>query len=230
MIERRVGAGAAVLLAGARICLAVSSRTPLARMLLGILRDYPQRALLGLVLMAAQAFFYNAIFFSYALVLTRFYAVPSASVGWYILPFALGNFLGPLLLGPLFDTLGRKPMIGATYALSGILLAIVGYLFREGLLDAAQLTASWTGHLLFRLGSREFRLSDRQRELSARSEGTRDCSILRARHRDRRRGVALAVRHIGRHRRARRGFRRLPPRRGSDDRGSDHGIRNRRQG
>ncbi len=144
MIERRVGAGAAVLLAGARIRLAVSSRTPLASMLLGILRDYPQRALLGLVLMAAQAFFYNAIFFSYALVLTRFYAVPSASVGWYILPFALGNFLGPLVLGPLFDTLGRKPMIGATYALSGILLAIVGYLFREGLLDAAQLTACWT--------------------------------------------------------------------------------------
>ena len=144
MIERRVGAGAAALLVGARIRLAVSSRTPLARMLLGILRDYPQRAFLGLVLMAAQAFFYNAIFFSYALVLTRFYAVPSASVGWYILPFALGNFLGPLVLGPLFDTLGRKPMIGATYALSGILLAIVGWLFREGLLDAVQLTACWT--------------------------------------------------------------------------------------
>jgi MFS family permease len=144
-IERRVGAGAAPPApAGARIRLAVSSRTPLARMLLGILRDYPQRAFLGLMLMTAQAFFYNAIFFSYALVLTRFYAVPAASVGWYILPFALGNFLGPLLLGPLFDTLGRKPMIGATYALSGILLAIVGYLFREGLLDAVQLTASWT--------------------------------------------------------------------------------------
>ena len=127
-----------------RIRLAVSSRTPVARMALAILRDYPRRALLGLVLMGAQAFFYNAIFFSYALVLTRFYAVPSASVGWYILPFALGNFLGPLVLGPLFDTLGRKPMIGATYALSGILLAIVGYLFREGLVDAAQLTACWT--------------------------------------------------------------------------------------
>ena len=144
MIERRVGAGAAALVAGTRIRLAVSSHTPLARMVLAILRDYPRRAVLGLVLMTAQAFFYNAIFFSYALVLTRFYAVPSASVGWYILPFALGNFLGPLLLGPLFDTLGRKPMIGATYALSGILLAIVGYLFRKGLLDAVQLTACWT--------------------------------------------------------------------------------------
>ena len=60
------------------------------------LRDYPQRAVLGLMLMSAQAFFYNAIFFSYALVLTRFYGVPSQAIGWYILPFALGNFLGPL--------------------------------------------------------------------------------------------------------------------------------------
>jgi MFS family permease len=143
-IERRVGAGAAAPPAGGRLRLAVSRRTPVARMVLAILRDYPQRAFLGLMLMAAQAFFYNAIFFSYALVLTRFYGVPSASVGWYILPFALGNFLGPLVLGPLFDTVGRKPMIGVTYALSGILLAIVGWLFREGLLDAVQLTACWT--------------------------------------------------------------------------------------
>jgi MFS family permease len=147
-IERRVGMVEAAP-AVAPIRLAVSTRTPLARMVLAILRDYPQRALLGLVLMAAQAFFYNAIFFSYALVLTRFYAVPSASVGWYILPFALGNFLGPLLLGPLFDTLGRKPMIGVTYALSGILLAIAGYLFREGQLTAGQLTACWTGIFFF---------------------------------------------------------------------------------
>jgi MFS family permease len=144
-IERRAGAGEGrPAPAGERIRLAVSRRTPVARMVLAILRDYPRRALLGLVLMTAQAFFYNAIFFSYALVLTQFYGVPSASVGWYILPFALGNFLGPLMLGPLFDTLGRKPMIGATYMLSGILLAIVGWLFREGILDAVQLTACWT--------------------------------------------------------------------------------------
>ena len=143
-IERRAAAAPPAPAPAGRIRLAVSSRTSVARMALAIVRDYPRRALLGLVLMGAQAFFYNAIFFSYALVLTRFYAVPSASVGWYILPFALGNFLGPLVLGPLFDTLGRKPMIGATYALSGILLAIVGYLFREGLVDAAQLTACWT--------------------------------------------------------------------------------------
>ncbi len=149
-IERRAGEGALdAVPAERRIRLAVSSRTAIGRMMLAILRDYPRRALLGLVLMAAQAFFYNAIFFSYALVLTRFYGVHPAAVGWYILPFALGNFVGPLVLGPLFDTLGRKPMIGATYALSGILLAVVGWLFREGMLDAAQLTACWTGIFFF---------------------------------------------------------------------------------
>ena len=133
----------------APIRLIAAARTPVARMAGAILRDYPRRVVLGLVLMAAQAFFYNAIFFSYALVLTRFYAVPAADVGWYILPFALGNFLGPLTLGPLFDLVGRKPMIGATYALSGILLAVVGWLFKEGLLDAAQLTWCWTGIFFF---------------------------------------------------------------------------------
>jgi len=118
-------------------------------MLRAILRDYPRRAVLGLVLMASQAFFYNAIFFSYALVLTRFYGVPSDSIGWYMLPFALGNFLGPLVLGPLFDSLGRKPMIAFTYAISGVLLAVVGWLFREGIVDAATLTACWSGIFFF---------------------------------------------------------------------------------
>jgi MFS family permease len=75
--------------------------------------------------------------------------VPSASIGWYILPFALGNFCGPLLLGPLFDHIGRKPMIASTYAISGILLAIVGYLFREDVLNAEQLTLCWTGIFFF---------------------------------------------------------------------------------
>jgi MFS family permease len=128
---------------------AASSHTPMMRMVLAIVRDYPLRAVLGLVLMGSQAFFYNAIFFSYALVLTKFYSVPSASIGWYILPFALGNFCGPLLLGPLFDHIGRKPMIASTYAISGILLAIVGYLFREDVLNAEQLTLCWTGIFFF---------------------------------------------------------------------------------
>jgi MFS family permease len=151
-VERRVNGAAGIerlTAVAVRIRLIVSERTPLLRMLRAILHDYPRRALLGLVLMTAQAFFYNAIFFTYALVLTRFYAVPSASIGWYILPFALGNFLGPLVLGPLFDTLGRKPMISATYALSGVLLAIVGYLFRENLVDATTLTVCWSGIFFF---------------------------------------------------------------------------------
>jgi len=93
--------------------------------------------------MASQAFFYNAIFFTYALILTDFYGVPSDRVGWYILPFAVGNFLGPVLLGRLFDTLGRRVMIASTYAVSGVLLAITGYLFSIGILSAAGQTIAW---------------------------------------------------------------------------------------
>jgi MFS family permease len=151
-IERRVAAarGGEVLAADcARIRLVAASHTPILRMMRAILRDYPRRAVLGLVLMASQAFFYNAIFFSYALVLTRFYGVPSGAIGWYMLPFALGNFLGPLLLGPLFDSWGRRPMIAFTYAISGVLLAVVGYLFRAALVDAATLTACWCGIFFF---------------------------------------------------------------------------------
>jgi MFS family permease len=151
-IERRVAHATAAPLpapAGGRIRLAATSRTPMVRMVRAIVRDHPQRAVLGLVLMGSQAFFYNAIFFTYALVLTQFFGVPSASIGWYILPFALGNFLGPLLLGPLFDLVGRKPMIASTYAISGVLLAIVGYLFREGVVDARQLTLCWSGIFFF---------------------------------------------------------------------------------
>jgi MFS family permease len=151
-IERRVRAAAGckpLPPPDSRVRLVARSRTPLWEIISAIVRDYPSRAVLGLALMAAQAFFYNAIFFSYALVLTRFYDVPSAAIGWYMLPFALGNFIGPLLLGPLFDTLGRKPMIASTYALSGLLLAIVGYLFRQGLIDAATMTACWSAIFFF---------------------------------------------------------------------------------
>jgi MFS family permease len=93
--------------------------------------------------MAAQAFFYNAVFFTYALILTNFYRIPPDHVGWYILPFAAGNFFGPLLLGPLFDTIGRKTMIAATYAISGLLLAVTGYLFSIDVLSAQAQTIAW---------------------------------------------------------------------------------------
>lgn len=109
-----------------------------------LFRTYPKRTLLGVVLMATQAFFYNAIFFTYALVLGRFYGVADAAVGLYLLPFAAGNFLGPLLLGRLFDTVGRRPMIAATYALSGLLLFATAWLFVHGWLDARTQTAAWS--------------------------------------------------------------------------------------
>jgi MFS family permease len=106
--------------------------------------EYPSRSVYCLVLMIAQAFFYNAIFFTYALVLSRFFQTPDDRIGLYILPFAAGNFLGPLLLGPLFDTIGRKKMIVTTYALSGGLLAIVALLFVKGMLTATTQTVAWS--------------------------------------------------------------------------------------
>jgi MFS family permease len=109
-----------------------------------IVVNYPQRTILCIVLMASQAFFYNAIFFTYALVLTRFYNVPAQSVGLYILAFAVGNFFGPLLLGPLFDRLGRRQMIAGTYALSGVLMIVTAWLFGHGYLSATSQTAAWT--------------------------------------------------------------------------------------
>lgn len=120
------------------------TRTPFSEIWNAIFRQYRERSLLGFVLMVAQAFFYNAIFFTYALVLMRFYGVSAERVSAYLLPFALGNVLGPLLMGRLFDTVGRKPMIIATYAGAGILLALTGWLFHAGLLTAQTQTFAWT--------------------------------------------------------------------------------------
>jgi MFS family permease len=109
-----------------------------------LMRCYPRRTVLGIVLMATQAFCYNAIFFTYALILTDFYGVRADAIGWFMLPFAFGNFLGPLLLGHFFDSIGRKAMIAATYGLSGVLMAVAGVLFADGVLGAAAQTAAWT--------------------------------------------------------------------------------------
>jgi len=117
--------------------------TPLSEVFATLFHVHRQRTLVGLALMSSQAFFYNAIFFTYALILTDFYGVRSDHVGWYILPFAVGNFLGPLLLGRLFDTLGRRVMITFTYAASGVLLAGAGWLFSIGVLSAASQTVAW---------------------------------------------------------------------------------------
>lgn len=125
------------------IKLRMRTHTPLGEVARTLFRRYRQRSLVGLILMIAQAFFYNAIFFTYALVLTEFYSIPSDHIGWYILPFAAGNFLGPLLLGRLFDSIGRRVMITFTYAVSGILLAISGYLFAIDVWSAQTQTIAW---------------------------------------------------------------------------------------
>src|SRR5438093_3043769 len=120
------------------------THTPWREIWNAVVHEHRQRSFLGLALMLTQAFFYNAIFFTYALVLMRFYGVPESSVGGYLLPFALGNVLGPVVLGQLFDTIGRKQMIAATYGISGILLALTGWLFQAGLLNAETQTLAWT--------------------------------------------------------------------------------------
>jgi MFS family permease len=109
-----------------------------------LFQEYPTRTVLGLTLMSTQAFLYNAIFFTYALVLSTFYGVSASSVGLYIFPFAVGNFLGPLLLGRFFDVWGRKVMIACTYILSGVLLAITGWFFMQGMLNAVTQTIAWS--------------------------------------------------------------------------------------
>ncbi|HTR09846.1 MAG TPA: MFS transporter [Paraburkholderia sp.] len=119
------------------------SHTPLSAVLHALFVRHRRRALVGLTLMTSQAFFYNAIFFTYALVLTEFYRVPGSEVGLYLLPFALGNFLGPILLGRLFDVIGRRTMIATTYALSGVLLTASGWLFEQGLLTVTTQTIAW---------------------------------------------------------------------------------------
>jgi MFS family permease len=126
-----------------KVRLKMRDHTPLSEVAHTVFSTYRQRALVGLALMTAQAFFYNAIFFTFALVLTDFYGIGADKVGWYILPFAAGNFLGPLLLGRLFDTLGRRVMIAFTYGVSGVLLALSGYLFSIGALSAQSQTIAW---------------------------------------------------------------------------------------
>ncbi len=108
-----------------------------------LFRDYRSRLILGLTLMVTQSFLYNAIFFTYGLILQSVYGVPSGSIAYYYFPFAAGNLLGPLLLGRLFDTVGRRKMIALTYCSSAILLGVSGWLFSEGMLNAQTQTILW---------------------------------------------------------------------------------------
>jgi MFS family permease len=146
-IEKRILAGGGTideLKPLTTIAITARTHTPLAQVFDQLFHVHRTRSLVALALMSAQAFFYNAIFFTYALVLTRFYSVPADSVGWYILPFAIGNVLGPLVLGRFFDTIGRKVMISFTYILSGVLLAATGWIFDAGVLSATAQTVCWS--------------------------------------------------------------------------------------
>ncbi|HEV7641368.1 MAG TPA: MFS transporter [Gaiellaceae bacterium] len=108
-----------------------------------VIKNYPGRGVLGLALMSGQAFLYNSIFFTYTLVLSQFYGVSPERAPLFLIPFAVGNILGPLLLGPLFDTVGRKAMITFTYISSGVLLLIAGQLFVHGVLTSTTMTIAW---------------------------------------------------------------------------------------
>src|SRR6202045_4045253 len=111
--------------------------------LTAMLGRYRQRSILALTLMVAQSFLYNSVFFTFGLILANFYHVPNEQVGLYLFPLAIGNFCGPLLLGSLFDTVGRKKMIAGSFAMSGVLLLVTAYMFGAGLLSATTQTIAW---------------------------------------------------------------------------------------
>ncbi|MFF8961039.1 MFS transporter [Streptomyces sp. NPDC014894] len=114
-----------------------------------VFRVYPRRAVLGFALFIGQAFLYNAITFGFGSILVRFFDIPTGATGYYFAVIAFGNFLGPLLLGRLFDTWGRRPMIAGTYIVSGLLLFATAALFGAGVLNAATMTLCWCVVLFF---------------------------------------------------------------------------------
>jgi len=145
LIEEEIRASGVPIAEGiAQVRVHVSGSVSLRYLAHVLLRVFPRRTVLGISLLLAQAFLYNSIFFSYGMILTKFHGVDSDDVGLFMLPFAAGNFLGPLLLGRYFDHWGRRVMIPATYALSGVLLLATGGLFWAGMLDATTQTIAWS--------------------------------------------------------------------------------------
>jgi MFS family permease len=144
-IEEEVAASTGRELAPAEGSLTVHPRKSfgLGMIFASMLGKYRTRSILALVLMVAQSFLYNSVFFSYGLILSHFYGVPEQHIGYYLLPLALGNFCGPLLLGTLFDTIGRRKMITGTFAVSGVLLLATAFLFGAGFLTEVTQTAAW---------------------------------------------------------------------------------------
>jgi MFS family permease len=143
-IEQQSAGGRTLPAPASTIRLHVQDHTPWRAIWDAMFQQYRERSVLGFSLMVSQAFFYNAVMFTYGLVLLRYYNVPAESVGYWLLPLSAGNFLGPLLIGRLFDTVGRKRMITITYSASGILLAIASWLFVKGWLTVATQAIAWS--------------------------------------------------------------------------------------
>ncbi len=118
--------------------------TPLGEIFGNMLGENRMRSVLGLVLMIGQVFFFNAVFFTFGLVTKKFFHIDNSRLPLQLLPFAVGSFLGPMLLGPLFDKVGRKPMIAATYGIAGLMLAVVAYLFGNGILGVRGMSISFS--------------------------------------------------------------------------------------
>lgn len=134
---------------GASVAIDQQHRLTLASVARTMLRDYPLRTFVALALMCTQAFIYNAFTFTQGLILGVYFHVPDSAIPYFYLPFAAGNLAGPLLLGRLFDVVGRKAMIAGTYVLSGVLLLGTGALFARGVLDAVSVTACWAAVFFF---------------------------------------------------------------------------------
>ncbi|MEV6664460.1 MFS transporter [Streptomyces nigra] len=150
-IERKVEEGREEPLPPAEGEITIKQRRSVTFMEIGrtVFAKYRRRATLGFALFIGQAFLYNAITFGFGAILTQFFDVPSGNTGYYFAVIAVGNFLGPLLLGRLFDTVGRRVMISSTYLLSGILLFGTAWLFDQGSLSATTMTACWCAVLFF---------------------------------------------------------------------------------
>jgi MFS family permease len=145
-IETAVGGGGARALPhpGRPVTLEAKGRVTFSAIASVLLRRHLRRTILGLALMIGQAFAYNGVFFTYPLVLSSIYGVPSDRIGLYLIPFAFGNLLGPILLGRLFDSVGRRQMIAFTYVLSGVLIALTAIGMIRGWFGAISQTAMWS--------------------------------------------------------------------------------------
>jgi MFS family permease len=161
---------------------------------------YRSRGILALTLMIAQSFLFNAVFFSYGLVLNSFHNVPKGRTGMYLAPLAARNFLGPLLLGRLFDTVGRRTMISGTYAVAGVLLMVTALGFGSDALSAWTQTLAWMLIFFFASAAASSALPDGKRKFSARDTSARNRRLLCSRHGNRWDRRAVPFRISGRHR------------------------------